>query len=261
MSIYYNSFMHKLLSIVIITWNNKEDIETCLSSVIDSCKLLKNFSITVVDNLSSDNTIEIIEKKFPSVRILKQNENLGYAKGVNVGIKAEEADHYLILNPDTEINKKAIDIMLEIQQSQNDVGVVAVEQWDQNNKVRYTVSHANLPLFTLLTLEKIYKHLTFSKKHKVLFDHTYTVNMLNGGCFLVKKEAFDEVGLLCNELFMYGEEEEFFGRVRKAGWKIEFLREAIIYHFREKSIKKSGKKWRYYIDSRIRLFKHKIKSF
>lgn len=248
------------ISIVIVTWNNEKEIEACLSSTISSVKHLPSYSITVIDNSSLDDTVKIINNKFPTVHLLKQDKNLGYARGVNIGIEAQQAENYLILNPDTKINKVAIDSMLASLLDNENVGVAATEQWDEDRMIRHTVSHANILLFPLLWIERFLTLISLSKRHKFLFRGAFTVPMLNGGCFIVKREVFDKVGLLCNELFIYGEEEEFFQRVRKGGWKMKLIRSSVIYHYRERSIKKTRKKWSYYLDSRIRLLKYKLRS-
>lgn len=240
------------VAIIITTWNSEQDIGQCIDSIHKSFTDL-DYTIVIVDNASSDHTIEIVEKinSHDQIIFIKNSDNLGLSKANNTGIKATEAEYYMILNPDTQLNPEAVSKMVGYMDLNPEVGAVGPEQWDEDHKIRPTLSHKSYKLLTQLYIEKLLG--LFSSKHKLIFKGRYNVNLINGGCMLLRGKMMKEVGLFNENLFIYGEEYDYFPRVRKDGWKIIFMRDCLIYHFRERSITQSGKKWQYQIDSRKRL--------
>ena len=108
------------LSIVIVSYNVAEYLKNCLGSVNKTAKNLKP-EIIVVDNNSTDDSLEILAREFPQVRIIKNSKNYGFAKGANIGMKQAQGEFVLLLNPDTLVSECAITSMLEYMQSQPEI--------------------------------------------------------------------------------------------------------------------------------------------
>ena len=179
----------------------------------------------LVDNGSSDDSSRLLEKEFPDIKIVDLKENLGFAGGNNVGLEyavKEEIPFILLLNNDTIVQNgdflgKLVHVLEEVQ----NVGAVgpAVEQTDGNIQLSI-LPYPNIGN-TIINSLGLY-HPDHNKRQYV--------DSIAGCCVLVRREAIEQAGLLDDNYFMYGEETEWFFRIRKKGWKVLFLPEESIIH-------------------------------
>lgn len=243
------------LSVIIVTWNAAHFIQDCLSSLIKEIKKINN-EIIVVDNNSSDKTVNILKKAYPKVILIKNKKNKGFGTANNQGIKISTGNFILLLNPDTIIYPGAIREMLRFLNKERQVGMIGPEQLNSEGRIIFNFSrHTTRGVF-----EYLIENLVPKSKLASLLKAPYEVKYLNGGCWLIKKEIFQKADLFDESLFLYGEESDMCKRIRKAGWKIFFLRNVAIAHFREGSVKQIGrKKYHHFAESYLKLFKKNFK--
>ena len=245
------------LSTIIVTWNSAHDIRNCLNSLVKELENV-NSEIIVVDNNSQDATVTIIEKHHPKTIVVKNKENRGFGAANNQGIKIAKGDFILLLNPDTIVHAGAIKTMLRFLEKETSVGMVGPEQLGGDGNPNVDLSHATPRGVAECAIESLAPRSEIASQLKT----PYEVKYLNGGCWLIRKEIFGQVGLFDEKLFLYKEEADMCQRIRKAGWEIFFLRDTTITHFREGSIKQIGKKkYLYLAKSFLIMLKKRIINF
>ena len=211
------------LTIIIVNWNTAELLLQCLESIYQAeIKLI--YEIIVVDNGSTDNSISIISKKFPGVRIISNNRNLGFAKANNQGISEGKGRYFLLLNSDTLVLPGALDKLVHVADTRSDVGVVGPKLLNMDGTLQR--SWANFPTFWSEIIGK-----NFGNPRSVAeFPFAFEVDWLGGACILVRSETVMEVGMLDEDYFMYSEETDWCFRMNKNGWKVWYVSNAEIYH-------------------------------
>jgi len=237
------------LSIVIVNYNNRGLLRQCLKSLFSNLKsTLLTYKVILIDNKSLDASVDMVREEFPSVRLIPLEKNIGYARGVNAGIKSIECKYYLILNMDTTIvQEKAIEKMVEFMNSNRKVGLAGPKLINPNGTVQ--VSTCLFPKF----MYPIYRR-TFLKKfpnakksiHKYLmfdWDHneSITVDWVLGTGMIVRNEAIKQVGLMDERFFMYFEDVDWCRRFWENQWQVYYMHDIQIVHYHSRgSAKKSG---------------------
>ena len=190
----------------------------------------------VVDNNSSDNSMDMIKNKFPSVILIENKKNLGFSTANNQGIKASKGKYILVLNPDTIILEDAIEKMVDFMDRNKNVGALGPKIFEQNK----VVSTSAMEFPTVYT-EIIYLLMSKRKRLNELkidsfgYNRTDEVDALSGCCIMFRKEALKKAGLFDEQFFMYGEDVELCYRVKQSGYKNFFLPESQIIHYGGKS--------------------------
>ena len=225
--------MNKLpkLSIILITRNSKSVLFDCLKSLDNNDEITssKNAEWIIVDNDSTDGSIEEVLKLYPQTQVIKNKENLGFAKAANQGFNASESDFILYINTDTEIKKDSISKLYDKIVSDKDIAVIGPRLLRKNNTIQKSV----YPEATLYT--EIFKpivKLSVSIKEKFYkVGKCYTVNSLRGACFIINKEYMKHVGGFDERYFFYLEETDLFRQLKLGGKKICYLPESEVYHY------------------------------
>lgn len=217
----------KKLSVIIVSWNAKDYLVTCLHSLIQEL-IGVDAEIIVVDNYSSDGSSDIVEKIFPAVKLIRNDQNLGFAKANNIGIKASSGDYVCLINSDIVVNKNCIRRLLEYMDSNANVGVVGPRTLNADGTLQRscftlpTVWNSTCRAFALDTLfpqKRIFgsRLMTYWS-----YDEIRTVEALNGCFLLVRREALNKVGLLDENFFIYGEDMDWCKRFGDSGWGVIF---------------------------------------
>jgi GT2 family glycosyltransferase len=215
------------LSIVIVSWNAKHYLELCLDSLAKDPPR-RSMEVLVVDNASADQTIEMVESKFPWVKLIKSKENLGFAKGNNVAIRECEGRYIALVNPDVIVFPECLDKLADFLDQNPDVGDVGPRVFNpdmtqQSTCRRFPSLWNNFCSATYLG--RIFpKNRFFAGEHMFYFAHDRTreVDVIVGCFSMIRREAFDQVGLLDEGLFMYGDDVDWCRRARNVGWKVVF---------------------------------------
>lgn len=234
------------LSVVIVNYNVQYFLEQCLISVENAIKGIEA-EVFVVDNNSVDGSVEMVKKKFPWVKLIDSKENLGFSKGNNLAVKKSCGEYVLLLNPDTLVEEdtftKCIDFMDERPKS----GGLGVKMMDGKG-VFLPESKRSLPtpsvaFYKIFGLSSIFpKSKRFGKYHlgHLNEDENHEIEILSGAFMLMRKKALDEVGLLDENFFMYGEDIDLSYRLILGGWKNYYFSETRIIHYKGESTKKSS---------------------
>lgn len=216
------------LSIIIVSWNVQEYLRQCLNSLRADVDQNLKYEIIVVDNNSTDNTIAILARDFPKVKLIHNKDNLGFARANNQGIKISRGKFVLLLNPDTEVKKGCINTLISFLQGHDKVGVVGPKLLNLDGTLQ--ASGLNFPSLanSLLGYFRLKREVTGA--YFVHANQPVMVNALVGACLLVRREVISQVGELDGDFFMYVEEADWCYRIRNRGWHIYYIPEAQVYH-------------------------------
>ena len=257
------------VSIIIVSYNTKNLTLSCISSVVkEGSKLSKE--IIIVDNGSRDGSLESIaaidtKKSEIPIRLIKNDENLGFSKANNQGIKIAKGKYILLLNSDTQVEKRAIIELIEFAEKNPEAGVVGPKLLNPDRTVQPSV-------FNLPTVSRAIQQYWLAKKR--ILDKYFPagsepveVESLVMAGFLITPKAFEKVGLLGERYFMFYEDLDFCRRVRYAKLKVYYLPTAEVSHYHGASGKKLANEenqWRRLIPSSIIYhgrFKHYLLNF
>ena len=214
------------VSIIVLTWNNYKDTKECLESL---AKLeYPNYEIIVVDNASIDGSEEKLKREFLQHIFIKNEENLGYAGGNNVGIKyamENHADYVLLLNNDVIVDKRFLEPLVLIAQEDADIGVVGpkVYYYDKPNLINFAGSRINF-------WKGSTPHIGSGEIDKGQYEEVKEEDYQDGCAILMKSEVINRIGLLDEKYFIYWEETDFCCRARQAGYKIMNVPQSKIWH-------------------------------
>lgn len=227
------------ISVVIVGWNARHYLELCLDSIAKAPPR-RTMEVLVVDNASTDGSAEMIESKFPWVKLIKSTENLGFSKGNNVAIRQAQGHYVALVNPDVIVFPGCLDALADYLDQNPKVGDVGPRVLNpdismQSTCRRFPTLWNNFCSAT--RLEQIFKGSPlFAGEHMFYFTHDRTLSVdVIVGCFsMIRQEAFDAVGLLDENLFMYGDDVDWCRRARNAGWEVVFFPGAQAIHDRGK---------------------------
>ncbi len=234
------------LSIIIVNYNVKHFLEQCLISVQNALLGISS-EIIVVDNNSVDGSAALLEKKFKNVNLILNKENTGFAVANNQAISISKGKYVLLLNPDTIVQEDTFSKCLSFMNENHNAGALGVKMFDGNG-VFLPESKRGLPtpmvaffkifgLSTLFPRSQLFGqyHLSYLSKNKI-----HQVDVLSGAFMLIRKSVIDEVGLLDEAFFMYGEDIDYSYRITKAGYKNYYFPKTNIIHYKGESTKKSS---------------------
>ena len=243
------------LSIIIVNYNVKHFLEQCLFSVLKAARSFpEQAEITVIDNNSSDNSIAYLQPKFPHVRFIANQDNLGFAKACNQGLHISAGKYILFLNPDTIVAEDCFQECIAFFESHPDAGALGIKMLDGSGKF-LKESKRSFPspltsLFKLFGLSKLFpRSKMFSKYHLGNLDQNkdHEVDVLAGAFMMVRKEVLDATGGFDEIFFMYGEDVDLSYRVQKTinpvtgkSYKNYYFSGSSIVHFKGESTKRAS---------------------
>lgn len=228
------------LSIVIVSYNTKEILHNCLKSIYDTIGNLSH-EIFVVDNASRDGSPDFIEKEFKSITLIRNNENLGFARANNQAIRLAKGRCVLLLNSDTILKAGAAETLVRFIEKHPDAAAVGPKVLSADESLQNKGFFFPSILYSLLVLAGINKFMDERIKRRI-FPKFYwdendirEVDYLEGSCLLVKREAFNTIGLLPEVYFLYFEETEWCFRAKKLRYRIWYVPAAEIIHLHSSS--------------------------
>lgn len=218
--------MKTLLSVIIVTYNSSSHISRCLKSIKE--KINSEFEIIIVDNNSSDDTLKEIERvKNEKIKIIPQDQNLGFSMANNIGVKAAKGDILFFLNPDTEIEKIDVQSILDYL-GNTEIGIVAPKLIMDNGKVQPSVM--NFPNVKNAILEYWLGQKNKYSQYAPITDKPIQVEAVYGAAIFMKKTVYQSVGGFNNKYFLYFEDIDLCRKINKEGLKIIFYPDVIIRH-------------------------------
>ena len=234
------------ISIIIVNYNVKHFLEQCLHSVQKSTKDLTT-EVFVIDNKSVDGSCQMVSEKFPEVKLIENQENVGFSKANNQAIKLAKGKYILLLNPDTILPEDTLVKCFSFMESKPVAGGLGVKMIDgkgnylpESKRSLPTPAVAFFKIFGLSTLFP--KSKTFGKYHLGFLDkeQTHQIEILAGAFMFLRKEVLDKIGLLDETFFMYGEDIDMSYRITQAGYLNYYYPETTIIHYKGESTKKGS---------------------
>ncbi len=223
------------VSIIILTRNRKLLLQDCLNSLINNLKNL-SYEIIVVDNASTDGSAQVA-KSFAKVTLIQNKKNLGVAKGRNLGVSKARGEFIVFLDDDTFIKKPVFPKIINFMEKNKDVGIVGPKLLYPSGKIQESVRSFPTLLSILWRgtfLHKIFPSTSFYKNY-ILKDFNHReikeVDWVLGACQVIRKEVFEELGLLDEKFFFGYEDIDFCYRAKKAGWKTIYWPYSQVYHY------------------------------
>lgn len=223
------------VSIIIVNWNTNKVTLECLDSIYAQPSKI-NFEIILIDNNSSDNSVESISTHYPDVILIANKDNIGFAGANNQGMKIAQGRYLLLLNSDTLVLDNAIDKVVTFADKNPYAGIVGCKVLNSDRSLQPTCSMFGSILNWLIFISFLYKIFPRSQfwgREQMTWwsrDDTREVDIVTGCFMLVRKTAFEIVGGMDASFFMYCEEIDWCWRFKKAGWPCLFTPEAEIIH-------------------------------
>jgi len=227
------------LSIVIINWNVRELLKSCLQSIYHSLDTQQALAIEtiVVDNASTDGSVKMVRQDFPQVKLIANSDNPGFTGGNNQGINASRGRNILLLNPDTKILGDALTRMALYMDAHPDIGALGPMLLNSDGSIQS--SRRRFPTPATAFWESTVLQNWFPR-HRLLADYylldkpddaILKVDWVTGACIMIRREALEQVGLLDDGYFMYSEELDWCRRAKTAGWQVVYYPEAKVIHY------------------------------
>lgn len=219
-----------------VSYNTQQFTEDCLSSLIKHVNL-NEVEIVVVDNASSDKSVDMIKKEFSFVKLIENVQNQGFSKANNIGVEHSTGDNILFLNTDTIITEDFVSPILDYLKDAEDVGVLGCRVVSKDRSLQYTCwktpnIFTGLSFFTIEIIKNILNPISYWRYMKY-WDHTSIKEVdCISGCFMwIRREVIETLGGLDENIFMYYEDTEFCTRVRKhSNFKVVYFPLTSIVH-------------------------------
>lgn len=216
------------LSIIIVSYNARVDLENCVGSLVRHPPAIGH-EIVVVDNGSTDDTVDTLRRRWTSVRVVEADGNLGFARANNLGIRQTSGELVLLLNGDTIVPPGSIDSLVAVLDRHPDVAVVGPRLVDGHGRAELSFGRMMSPF------NELRQKLRARGNVERLTSREREVDWVSGACLLVRRADAEAVGLLDEQFFMYTEDVDFCARLRARGRRILFTPAAQIVHLRGRS--------------------------
>lgn len=234
------------LSVIIVNYNVQYFLENCLNSVFKATDNISS-EVIVVDNSSVDGSLNMLHSKFPQVKVIANKDNKGFSKANNQAIAEAKGEFVLLLNPDTVVEENTFKVCIEHFQNDPEVGGVGVKMLDGKG-VFLPESKRGLPtplvafykIFGLSTLFPKSKRFSKYNLGNLSKDENHEIEILSGAFMMIRRSVLDQIGVLDESFFMYGEDIDLSYRITKAGYKNYYLADTSIIHYKGESTKKSS---------------------
>ena len=234
------------VSVVIVSYNVRAFLEQCLVSVERASHGL-DVDVWVVDNRSVDGSVDMVASRFPSVNLIANDENVGFSKANNQAIRACQGRHVLLLNPDTVVREDTLSSCLAWMDSHPEVGGLGVPMHDGTGRfLPESKRGVPTPWAAFCRMAGFHRLAPRSRRFNAYYaghvatDETAPVDILSGAFMWLRKKALDQVGLLDEQFFMYGEDIDLSWRLVLGGWENAYFAGTNIIHYKGESTKKGS---------------------
>ena len=226
------------LAIVIVSFNARDTLDRCLAS-LHAHPPRTPHDIVVVDNASGDGSADLVRMRWPHVRVIPLAENIGFARGTNVGLRQSRSELALLLNSDTVAPPEAIDRLVAVLRAHPEAAVVGPRLVDEHDRVELAMGRMIGPFNELWqkTIGGLHGAGVWPARRYVerLTSRERPVDWVSGACLLVRRADAEAVGLLDERFFMYAEDVDFCAAIRRRGRAIVFTPAATLVHLRGRS--------------------------
>ena len=242
------------ISIIIVNWNTRDLLKSCLESVLETIHDI-SYEIIVVDNASQDGSVAMLQEKYPHVRLIQNTENRGFGAANNQAMRIMTGQYALLLNSDAVLTENAVRELFTFMEAQSDAAMACGQLLNADGSKQNSI--ASFPnLLTLLTNTSLLEYLFPNRYPSKRYNHDKPIEVESciGACILVRKKAIEEVGMLDERYFFFFEETDWAYQMKEAGWKVFHVPTVFIYHFQGQSIGRD-------IQSRIEFYRSRYQFF
>jgi len=242
------------LSIIIVNWNTRDMLMDCLGAVFETVKGV-SFEVWLVDNGSTDGSVEAAKGAYPSIHTISNKENLGFAAANNQAFRRMAGKYALLVNTDALLTHNAVKTLYDFMEARPGTGMACGQLLNRDGSKQNSI--ASFPSLWALVSNETLLRVLFPKKFpskRWEYVQPLEVDSCIGACMILRKTALDAVGLFDERYFFFLEETDMAYKMKQAGWKVYFVPEARIFHFQGKSV---GKR----VDGRIMYYRSRYAFF
>lgn len=224
-----------LVAVIIVNWNTRELLQQALATLYEKTPNV-SLEVVVVDNGSSDGSVDLVRDQFPDVAIVPLPENLGFAKANNIGFAHSSAPYVLLLNSDTIVLPTTVSGCVAVLDRDPTIGCVGARHLNGDGSLQRSVDSFPSLLNDALSMTELHRLGPVERFLRRRFawwgehDRECEVGWVNGACMMVRRTVIDAVGALDEGTFIYGEEVDWCYRMQQAGWKVVFTPNAEVIH-------------------------------
>jgi GT2 family glycosyltransferase len=224
------------ISVIVVSWNAKAFLLNCIQSIVRQ-SVQDPPEIIVVDNASADDSPRAVSNSYPGVRLICNEVNFGFAKANNIGIAASRGEYLFLINSDVVVSEGCFENCVRYMDAHPRVGLLGPRIVGSDGNVqRSCMGYPSLwnTLCRALALDSAFPNSKLFGGHLLTFwnhDETRAVEVINGCFWVVRRSAMEQVGLLDERFFIYGEDVDWCRRFNKSGWRVVFFSEAEALHY------------------------------
>jgi GT2 family glycosyltransferase len=223
------------LSVIIVNWNTRELLLNCIESFYRTVKGLTS-EIFVVDNGSTDGSVDSVRRTFPEIELIQNERNLGFARANNEALRKRRGRYALLLNTDVILTHGAVETLVEFMDHNPTVGIAGGQLVNGDGSKQN--SFDNFPSLTTEALNKSLLRILFPRRYpskRVNYENPIDVHSVIGACMIVRSQSMQEVGLLDEDYFFFLEETDWCYRMRRGKWGVCHIPQARIVHLQGKT--------------------------
>ena len=234
------------LSIIIVNYNVKEFLQNLLHSAEKASSRISK-EIIVIDNASDDGSVDIIKQKFPTVKLIENKNNIGFGSANNQGLKIAQGKYILFINPDCIVSENTFDKMISFFNEHPDCGLAGCKILNSDGSLQLACRRSFPGPWTSFTkvtgLSNLFPGSRIFARYNLTYldeNRTHEVDAVSGSFMMIKRDAYEKVGGFDDQFFMYGEDLDLCYRVQKAGFKVYYVPDTQIIHYKGESTKRSN---------------------
>jgi len=224
------------LSICIVTYQACQLLQECLESLFENTDI--DFEIIVVDNGSTDGVEKMLSVEYPTVKLIRNEKNLGFTRPMNQALSQAIGNFLLVLNPDTIILPRAMENMLDFMKNNSNVGICGPKVLNMDGTLQKSCRRGDSRPWAVISyftgLSAIFPSSKFFSQYHMNYldpDQNHPVDGVSGSCMMVHRQLLDQIGYLDEQFFAYQEDADYCLRARAAGWQVYYVPEAQIKHY------------------------------
>ncbi|MBN1996045.1 glycosyltransferase [candidate division KSB1 bacterium] len=248
------------VSVVIVSYNVREFLQQALASLERALSGIKH-EIFVVDNASSDSSVEYVRRSFPKVKVIANAENVGFARANNQAIARCSGEFVCLINPDTVVQEDTFSVLLDFFARNSDAGATSCKVLNPDGSLQLACRRSYptpwVAFTKIIGLARLFPHSRLFGRYNLTYldpGQVAPVDAISGSFMFVRKSVIDSVGMLDESFFMYGEDLDWCFRIKQGGWNIYYVPDTQIIHFKGESSKKSPFEQRRLFYEAMRLF-------
>ncbi|MCU7525886.1 MAG: glycosyltransferase [Ignavibacteria bacterium] len=234
------------LSVIIVNFNVKEFLQNLLGSIQKSTGNIST-EVIVIDNASDDGSVEILREKFPWVKLIASEKNLGFGRANNLGLEISQGKYILLINPDTIVQEDTFQKLISFFEKTPDAGLAGCKVLNSDGTLQLACRRGFPGPWTSFTkvtgLSKLFPKSRLFARYNMTYlseNETYEVDAISGAFMMLKREVYEKVGGFDCQFFMYGEDLDLCYRIQKAGYKVYYVHDTQIIHYKGESTKRSS---------------------